>query len=93
MYLLCVVLAVRFWRFPLRAALLSVEIGLFCMWSALLVGWSLIHGSVWDELAKVILVGWLSSAAVALVVMMFPHERHRDFRATRDGQNAESPSL
>ena len=81
---LCGILVLRLWRFPLRIALLSVEVGLICMWSAQLLGWSLVHGSFWDDIAGVTLVCWLLSSSIAVGVTLIPHERHERPGPTRN---------
>ena len=74
--IMCLSLLLRFWRFPLMQGLISLNVGVLCSWTTFTIGWSVVHGAVWEDLVDLSLVSWACSAAVGSITLLLPHRRY-----------------
>lgn len=63
------------WREPRETGLWSYQMGAFALWAGHTLGWSLLHGSLWEDLLIVNAGLWLVSAVVGGLLLLIPHRR------------------
>ena len=63
------------WREQRKAGLLSYEIGAFALWTGHTLGWSLLHGFLWEDLLMLNAGSWLASAVLGGLLLLIPHRR------------------
>jgi hypothetical protein len=73
LFVLCAGFVLWLWREQRKAALLSYQIGTFALWAGHTVGWSLLHGFLWEDLLVLNAGSWLASAVVGSLLLLIPH--------------------
>lgn len=80
---MCVVVLIRFWRFPLAQGKRALQIALFCVWASFAMGWSVAHGGIWEDILGISAVGWIGSAIAGALALRIPHSQHADMVSDR----------
>ena len=75
LFALCAGFVLWLWREQRKAGLLSYQIGAFALWAGHTLGWSLLHGFLWEDLLIVNAGSWLVSAVVGGLFLLIPHRR------------------
>ena len=75
LFVLCAGFIRWLWREQRQAGLLSYQIGAFALWAGHTLGWSLLHGFLWEDLLIVNAGSWLVSAVVGGLFLLIPHRR------------------
>lgn len=55
---------------PRRVAMIDFHVQLFLLWYTFMIGWSVVHGSFWEDIAFVFGAWWLGAAFIGTVAIV-----------------------
>lgn len=72
MIIVCVVLLVRFRRFPRPQGIFFYITGTIAVWTAHALGWMIVHGEIWDDVVWLNLTCSAVATLVGCVILLLP---------------------